>query len=94
MKNKDCFGQRFGGRKSEVKAERRLERSRNGTTAAVPLTEAQRDCVFHFPSATSAREAQRNARLVAAGDIGAAYFIFTLCGNRTGFVFSSGKLAQ
>jgi len=42
------FGQRFGERKSEVQTERRLERSWNATTAAVPLTEAERDCVFHF----------------------------------------------
>jgi hypothetical protein len=35
-----CFCQRFGERKSEMQAERRLERSRNATTAAVPLTEA------------------------------------------------------
>ena len=41
------FGQRFGGRKSEVQAERRRERSRNATTAAVPLTEAERDCVLN-----------------------------------------------
>jgi hypothetical protein len=31
-----------------VQTERRLERSWNATTAAVPLTEAERDCVFHF----------------------------------------------
>ena len=62
---KNCFGQRFGGRQSEVQAERRLERSRNGTTAAVPLTEAQRGCVFSFPSATSAREAVAERALVA-----------------------------
>jgi hypothetical protein len=59
------FGQRFGGRKSEVQAERRRERSRNVTTAAVPLTEAQRDCVLLFPSATSAREAAAQRALVA-----------------------------
>jgi hypothetical protein len=41
------FGQRFGERKSEVQAERRLERSRNATTAAVPLTEAERNCVIY-----------------------------------------------
>jgi hypothetical protein len=35
-----CFGLRFGGRKSEAQAERRLERSRSATTAAVPQTEA------------------------------------------------------
>jgi len=49
-----------------VQAERRLERSRNVTTAAVPLTEAQRGCVFPFPSATSAREAAAERALVAA----------------------------
>jgi hypothetical protein len=51
------FGQRFGGRKSEVQAERRLERSRSATTAAVPLTEANATAFFFFPSATSARYA-------------------------------------
>ena len=49
-----------------MQAERRLERSRNATTAAVPLTEAQRDCVFFIPSATSAREAAAERALVAA----------------------------
>jgi len=48
-----------------MQAERRLERSRNATTAAVPLTEAQRGCVFLFPSATSAREAAAERALVA-----------------------------
>jgi len=48
-----------------VQVERRLERSRNGTTAAVPLTEAQRGCVSPFPSATSAREAAAERALVA-----------------------------
>jgi hypothetical protein len=32
----------------------------------VPLTEAQRGCVFPFPSATSAREAAAERALVAA----------------------------
>jgi hypothetical protein len=31
-----------------VQAERRLERSRNATTAAVPLTEANATAFFHF----------------------------------------------
>jgi len=75
-----------------VQAERRLERSRNATTAAVSLTEAQRDCVFPFPSTTSAREAAAERALVVAGDICATHFIFNLCGNRTGIMFSSGKL--
>jgi len=48
-----------------VQAERRLERSRNATTVAVPLTEAQRGCVFPFPSATNAREAAAERALVA-----------------------------
>jgi hypothetical protein len=61
----DCFGQRFGGRKSEVQAERRLERSRDATTAAVPLTEANAAAFFHSPSATSAREAAAERALVA-----------------------------
>ena len=49
------FGQRFGGRKSEVQAERRLERSRNATTAAVPLTEATAHAVNKMPLTTDAR---------------------------------------
>jgi len=86
------FGQRFGERLSEVQAKRRLERSRNATSAAVPLTEAQRDCVFYSPSATGARYAAAERALVAAGDIWLSHFIFTLCGNRTGIAFSFGKL--
>jgi len=53
---------------------------------------SKRDCVFPFPSATSAREAVAERALVAAGDICATHFILNLCGNRTGIVFSSGKL--
>jgi hypothetical protein len=48
-----------------VQAERRLERSRNATTAAVLLTEARCYCVLFFPSATSAREAAAERALVA-----------------------------
>jgi hypothetical protein len=59
---KNCFGQRFGGRQSEVQAERRLERSRNGTTAAVPLTEAKAAAFFHFRPRRARVKPQRNAR--------------------------------
>jgi len=55
-----------------VQAERRLERSRNATTAAVPLTEAQRGCVFVFWSATSAREAAAERALVAVTPVNLA----------------------
>ena len=72
-------------------AERRLERSRNATTAAVPLTEANATA-FSFLSATSAREAAAERALVAVDDFCATRFIFNLCGNLTGIVFSSGKL--
>ena len=59
-----------------MQAERRLERSRNGTTAAVPLTEANATAFFPFPSAMSAREAAAERALVAAGDFCATHFIF------------------
>jgi len=45
-----------------MQAERRLERSRNATTAAVPLTEAQRDCVFILQPRRARVKPQRNAR--------------------------------
>jgi hypothetical protein len=44
MKLAICFGLRFGGRKSEAQAERRLERNWSETTAAVPQTEARCLC--------------------------------------------------
>jgi hypothetical protein len=56
------FGQRFGERKSEVQTERRLERSWNATTAAVPLTEAERDCVSRFTPRRTRVKPQRNVR--------------------------------
>jgi hypothetical protein len=52
-----------------VQAERRLERSRNVTSAAVPLTEANATA-FCFPSATSAREAAAERALVGTDTIG------------------------
>jgi hypothetical protein len=88
------FGQRFGERKSEVQAERRLERSRSATTAAVPLTEAQRDCVFHFRPRRARVTPQRNVRWSRRATF-ALRTSFSFCAEiAQTTAFSSGKLAQ
>ena len=64
---KFCFGLRFGGRESGVGAERRQERSRNGTTVAVPQAEARRSFgIVRMPLVTNAL--LRNGTGMVEGD--------------------------